>query len=243
MCNSNKIIIVAGYGPGISRSVAIKFGKQGYKVALDSRTQSRLDDVAKELSSEHQLDVKGFAIDLADPVKTVAGISTIRDAFGPDAKIKILQWNVYSSNNNNGRQFAEASLAGMVEEYNLLVGSLWLAIQAITDDLEEMKGAVLVTSGGLSLYSERCLNAAVRWGSFMPLVAKAAEWKLVQLAHVALEPKGIYVGEVVVRDIAMNSAVTKTKEAGTVHPDDIADLFVAIEKKRDTVVAEIGSTF
>jgi NAD(P)-dependent dehydrogenase (short-subunit alcohol dehydrogenase family) len=36
-------IVVAGYGPGISSAVAILFGKQGYKVALLARTQSKLD--------------------------------------------------------------------------------------------------------------------------------------------------------------------------------------------------------
>jgi short-subunit dehydrogenase len=36
-------IVVAGYGPGISNAVATKFGKQGYRVALLSRTQAKLD--------------------------------------------------------------------------------------------------------------------------------------------------------------------------------------------------------
>jgi hypothetical protein len=36
-------IVVAGYGPGIARAVALKFGTQGHKVALLARTQASLD--------------------------------------------------------------------------------------------------------------------------------------------------------------------------------------------------------
>lgn len=41
-----KLIAVAGYGPGISAAVARKFGRQGFKVALISRTKAKLEAAA-----------------------------------------------------------------------------------------------------------------------------------------------------------------------------------------------------
>jgi NAD(P)-dependent dehydrogenase (short-subunit alcohol dehydrogenase family) len=38
-----KTLIVAGFGPGISTSVARNFGSQGYSVALLSRTAAKLE--------------------------------------------------------------------------------------------------------------------------------------------------------------------------------------------------------
>jgi NADP-dependent 3-hydroxy acid dehydrogenase YdfG len=53
MADGNKgVIVVAGFGPGISSAVALKWGKAGFKVALFARTQEKLDAAAKgELQS------------------------------------------------------------------------------------------------------------------------------------------------------------------------------------------------
>jgi NAD(P)-dependent dehydrogenase (short-subunit alcohol dehydrogenase family) len=44
-----KIVVVAGVGPGLGRSIAIQSAKAGADVVLAARTESRLDDVADEI--------------------------------------------------------------------------------------------------------------------------------------------------------------------------------------------------
>jgi NAD(P)-dependent dehydrogenase (short-subunit alcohol dehydrogenase family) len=58
-------IAVLGAGPGLGRSVARRFGREGYRVALVARTPSRVDGLVAELRDEG-IDVTGFAADLAD---------------------------------------------------------------------------------------------------------------------------------------------------------------------------------
>ena len=45
------IAVIAGVGPGLGYSLAKKFSEE-YKVVLLSRTQSKLDDLAKQIESE-----------------------------------------------------------------------------------------------------------------------------------------------------------------------------------------------
>lgn len=42
MAACTKVVIVAGYGTGISAAVATRFGGEGYNLALISRTAARL---------------------------------------------------------------------------------------------------------------------------------------------------------------------------------------------------------
>ena len=46
-----KVVIVSGIGPGLGRSIAIRSAEQGADVVLAARTESRLVEVAKEVTS------------------------------------------------------------------------------------------------------------------------------------------------------------------------------------------------
>lgn len=41
------VLVVGGFGPGISSAVAEAYGAKGFKLALISRTQSKLDKAAE----------------------------------------------------------------------------------------------------------------------------------------------------------------------------------------------------
>ncbi|MEV4229069.1 SDR family NAD(P)-dependent oxidoreductase, partial [Streptomyces bobili] len=46
------VIAVIGAGPGLGLSIARRFGKEGFQVALVSRTQDKLDALAARLAEE-----------------------------------------------------------------------------------------------------------------------------------------------------------------------------------------------
>jgi NADP-dependent 3-hydroxy acid dehydrogenase YdfG len=62
----SKIILVAGYGPGISKAVAQKFGAEGFTVALVAR---RADKLAAGVKALEDAGVKAaaFPANLGDP--------------------------------------------------------------------------------------------------------------------------------------------------------------------------------
>jgi NAD(P)-dependent dehydrogenase (short-subunit alcohol dehydrogenase family) len=50
MLLQGKVVVVSGVGPGLGRSIAVRCAEQGADVVLASRTESRLTEVAKEVT-------------------------------------------------------------------------------------------------------------------------------------------------------------------------------------------------
>src|SRR5262245_5922798 len=88
-----KTIVVCGYGPGISRAVAYRFGKEGFQVALVARTAANVARGAAELR-EAGIAALDFACDLGDLDAVKRLIGEVRSALGP---ITVLLWNAYAS--------------------------------------------------------------------------------------------------------------------------------------------------
>src|SRR5258708_36553454 len=80
----SKTIAVFGVGPGMGRSVAHRFGREGFQVALVARNQTRLDAYTGELAADG-IKAAGFAGDLADRGALPGRIEAITRRFGPVA--------------------------------------------------------------------------------------------------------------------------------------------------------------
>jgi NAD(P)-dependent dehydrogenase (short-subunit alcohol dehydrogenase family) len=50
MLLQDKVVVVAGVGPGLGRSIAVRCAMQGADIVLAARTESRLTEVAKEVT-------------------------------------------------------------------------------------------------------------------------------------------------------------------------------------------------
>src|SRR5260370_41628240 len=75
MLLQDKVVIVSGIGPGLGRSMATRSAEQGADVVLAARTESRLEEVAKEVTA---LGRRALAVptDTSDP----AAAERLRDA-------------------------------------------------------------------------------------------------------------------------------------------------------------------
>ncbi len=60
----NNNIIIFGYGTGISKAVAQKFGKEGYKIGLVARNAEKLEKAILELKAQG-IEAYAFTCDLA----------------------------------------------------------------------------------------------------------------------------------------------------------------------------------
>src|SRR5258706_13302422 len=87
-----KTIVVAGFGPGISKAVAEKFGEEGFAVALGGRTGARLLEGVRELAGKG-VSAKAFKGDLSSADGARQVVARARKESGP---IHILHWNAYS---------------------------------------------------------------------------------------------------------------------------------------------------
>src|SRR5260370_35415180 len=78
----SKTIAVFGAGRGMGRSVARRFGREGFQVALVARNQTRLDAYTGELA-ENGIKAAGFAGDITDRDALPGMIKAITARLGP----------------------------------------------------------------------------------------------------------------------------------------------------------------
>jgi short-subunit dehydrogenase len=75
-------IAIIGAGPILGLSSARVFGRNGFKVALVSRTKANVDKLAAELATEG-IEAAGFEGDVTDAASIEAAAAAIEAAFGP----------------------------------------------------------------------------------------------------------------------------------------------------------------
>ncbi len=226
-----KVVLVCGYGPGISEAVARKFGSEGFVVALVGRTRSRVDQGAQALG-DAKITAKGFQCDLGDVEAVNALVAEVRASLGP---ISVVHWNAYSG---KAGDLTTAPPADLRDVFDVAVHGLLATLQAALPDLKKEGGALLVTGGGLSSYADAVNQVAVQWDAMGLALAKAAQHKLVGLLNKKLGPDGVYAGEVTV--LSLVKGTTFDRGGATLEPAAIADKFWEMFQSRSAVYAEIS---
>jgi NADP-dependent 3-hydroxy acid dehydrogenase YdfG len=188
----SKIMVIAGFGTGISMAVAEKFGAEGFTLALVARNSERLAKGVQALAAKG-VRAEAFATDLSNPDAVKAVIGQVRAKLGP---ITVLHWNAYMGAAGDLMTAPSGEIRAL---FDVPVTSLVMAVQAALPDLGAQKSsAVLVTNGGLGLSDPAADAMAVGWNAMGLAVANAAKHKAVGVLAAKLEPQAIYVGEVVV---------------------------------------------
>jgi NAD(P)-dependent dehydrogenase (short-subunit alcohol dehydrogenase family) len=212
----SKTIIVAGYGPGISKAVAEKFGAEGFSVALVGRSADKLAAGVKALEAKG---VKAAAVtaDLGDPEGAREAVKKARAALGP---ITVLEWTAY---NGGAGDLTTADAAAIRASLDAGITGFLAAVQEALPDLRKRKdaadAAILVTNGGLGYANPQMDAAGVQWNAMGLSVVNAAKNKLVGLLSQKLAPDKIFVGQVMVLGSIKGSAFDSgqaTTEAATV---------------------------
>jgi short-subunit dehydrogenase len=85
------VVVILGYGSAVGEGILSGFADAGYKVAIVSRTQSKLDEVAAQYTVKGQ-SVTGFAADLSKPEEIPLLIQKIASELGPVEGFSILRY-------------------------------------------------------------------------------------------------------------------------------------------------------
>jgi NADP-dependent 3-hydroxy acid dehydrogenase YdfG len=227
-----KMIMVCGYGPGISKAVAEKFGAEGFSVALVGRSADKLAAGVKALEVKG---VKAAAVtaDFGDPVAARDAVKKARAALGP---VSALQWSAYDG---GAGDLTTAEVAAIRRALDVgITGFLATVQEALPDLRKEKDAAVLVTNGGFGYIDAKVDAVGVQWNAMGLSVVNAAKNKLVGLLSQKLAPERIYVGQVTVLGTVKGTAFDDGH--ATVEPAAVAGKFWDLYKARGEVRAEIG---
>ena len=219
-----KTIVVVGFGPGISTSVARKFGSEGFSVALIARNEKRLA-LGVEALKANGIQAAAFTADAGHPAAIREAVAKARKELGP---ISVMQWNAHGG--NEARDLVTADPIIIQGVFDLAIVGLLAAIQEALPDLRAAKdGAVLVTNGAAGEIDPR-MDAFVTGSNASDLklmgvaVANAAKDKLVGMLAQRLKEDGVYIGQVT---IAGTIKGTAWDSPDSIDPSDVADKFWA----------------
>jgi NADP-dependent 3-hydroxy acid dehydrogenase YdfG len=237
-----KTIAIFGAGPALGLSIARRFGREGYRVALVARRQESLDELAAELPN---VETATFRADLLDPAQLTAAITAIEERFG---HVDVAVWSPGGLDHPRVPvlDVDPDELPGQLEL--LLLAPIRLARLLLPSMRKRGDGALLYASGTPAIAPVPQLGNVG--------VALAGMRNYVLSAHAALSGEGVYVGIVPINGLIKNSAAeaavlnTPTHFEGfdmdalkltTLDPNDIADTFWDLNNKRDRAEAIIGT--
>ena len=182
MLLQDKVVVVAGVGPGLGRSIALQSARAGADVVLAARTASRLDEVAKEIAA---LGRRGLAIptDITDDGATAHLAEAALDAFG---HVDALAYNALAM--PPIADLADVSLAAIRTSLDANVVAALQLTRLFVPALAATGGSVVMINSMVVRYSQRTM------GPYK--MAKAALLAMAQSLATELGPQGIRVNSV-----------------------------------------------
>jgi NAD(P)-dependent dehydrogenase (short-subunit alcohol dehydrogenase family) len=148
MLTQDKVVIVAGVGPGMGRSIALASAREGADVVLAARTTSRLDEVAKEVAA---LGRRALSVpcDLTDPATAEQLAAAAKETFG---RVDTLVYNALAMPPIEG--LGVAPLEALIAAFDSNVMAALRLTRQLVPALAESRGSVVMISSMVIRFSE-----------------------------------------------------------------------------------------
>lgn len=179
-------IAIIGAGPGVGRAVARRFGREGFAVALISRSQDKVDALAAELAGDG-VTARGYAADVLDADALAAALAAAAADLGP---VSVLQYSPLPARHYL-RPVTETPAADILEAVRFSVLGPVAAVNAVLPGMRQAGTGTLVFVNGGTSVRPRADYAGTSIGF-------AGESAYGQMLHDALEPEGIRVAQLVI---------------------------------------------
>lgn len=197
-------IAIIGAGPGLGLSVARRFAREGYSIALISRDQAKLDDLSRQLQDDGTT-ARAYAADVRDSAALEAALGRAASELGA---ITTLQYSPLPA-----REYLKSVLEMTpelaLEALRFSVLGLIHSARAVLPAMREARdGSIILVNGGTSVKA--------RSGFAGTSIAFPAESAYGEMLHDALADDGIRVAQLVIP-----GAIPQLKLENGI--DDVAD--------------------
>jgi NAD(P)-dependent dehydrogenase (short-subunit alcohol dehydrogenase family) len=182
MMLADKVVVVAGVGPGLGRSIALASAREGADVVLAARTASRLEEVAKEVGALGRRAVVVPA-DVTDAGAAGYLVDVAVEGFG---RVDALVYNALAM--PPIKDLTTVDLDAVREGFDANVVAALRLIRLFTDVLTASQGAVVLVNSMVVRFSQR------RMGPYK--LAKAAMLAMAQSLATEFGPRGVRVNSV-----------------------------------------------
>jgi NADP-dependent 3-hydroxy acid dehydrogenase YdfG len=233
---SAPVILILGAGPGLGMSVAHRFGKEGYAVALASRSSTRHADYLEALDAAG-VNAAAYTADAADPAQLRVAIDAVREHFG---RIDV-------------GYYGPAAMMSLATDITTLTAA------DAECALHEVVPAVDFTSLLLPEFTERGDGGLLFAGGLSSVVpmpplgglalTSAALRNYAITLHAALQPKGIYAGTITIGGLIDRGDIYEAMRANpdrlgidapTLNPDELAEIVWRLYTERTDAEAVVN---
>lgn len=229
----SKVIAVFGAGTGLGVSVARRFGREGFRVALVARRKDRLDALVEVLAGEG-IEAVAFSADLSEPAGVPALVGAIRERFG---RIDVVEYGPISGDQGftPAAELDAATLQGLVPL--LLLTPVEVVRAVLPEWTERGEGTFLLAQG----YS--AAQPMPHLSGLGPVMSATRNY--LYSLNAELAGTGIHVGALTIASLIARSEVTAAAQAAfesadgpqfpVVDPDDLAEHYWNMYTERDRV--------
>lgn len=209
---------IIGAGPGLGFSLAKVFGKHGFRIAMVSRTQEKLDQYANQLN-QLGIEAQGFTADITNKDQLSRAFQNIKDTFGT---IDVMEFSPFSGSVPTTSVLDTTAENALQIFNNVVVGAINSARQVIPEMTERGEGAILFTSD-LS-----AMRPSPMFGNSG--IAMSGLRNYILNLHDRLQPLGVFVGHLSISPLI--------KKGTGFDPDQVAaawyDLFLNKTEAEET---------
>ncbi|SES12051.1 SDR family NAD(P)-dependent oxidoreductase [Lentzea albida] len=226
--------VVLGVGPGLGMSIAHRFGREGYDVALVSRGATRHEGYLAELAGAG-VKAEAFAVDVRDRTRL---LSTL-DSIGP---VDVVYYGPGATDLSEAPEDITATTSA---DARAALEWLYPAVDVVQHVLAGVveRGGGLLFAGGLSAVRPMPMLGALA-------LSGAALRNYAVTLHAALAEKGVYAGTLTIGGLvergdihrAVRADPERFGEVRTLDPDAVADVAWQMFVRRDRA-EEVFSVF
>lgn len=213
MATQQPVCVVIGIGPGNGAAIARRFAREGFQLALVSRSTTLSAPLAAELGH-----ARAYACDATDPDAVTRTLTTVTHDLGP---VDVL---VYNAGSGTWGDIESVSAADLEAAWKLNVLGAFAAIRAVLPAMRARGSGSIIFIGATA--SRRGSAGAAAFAQ-----AKAAQRALAESTARHAWPAGIHVALIII-DGMVDLPRTRTRM-----PDKPKDFFVQPDGVAATVYA------
>lgn len=203
-----KTLVIIGAGKGLGLSIAKRFGKENFQVALVARSEKKLQDMVQELKELH-IEASYYMADITNREEIEQAISAIKAKYG---HIDVVEFSP-TPYNYPPTSVLKLSIENARDSFEGFAASTINIVNAVLPEMMERKsGALLFTTGFSSMSPFPMMgNYGVGLGALRNYFTNL---------HTELLDKGVFVGH---RALAL--MVDEPGSKGVGDPEIIADMW------------------
>ncbi|MFI9818017.1 SDR family NAD(P)-dependent oxidoreductase [Saccharothrix variisporea] len=218
-------VVVLGVGPGLGLSIAHRFGREGRKVALVSRSAERHPGYVAGLRAAG-VEAEAFVADVRDREQLLSTVDAVAERLGP---VEVVYYGP-ADLGSRPQPITETTSADVTEAMSWVLPAVDV-VGHVLPGMVERGGGGLLFAGGLS-----AVVPMPPLGAFA--LSSAALRNYALTLNAALAGQGVYAGSLTIGGLIERGDIHQALDGridgvGTLDPDDLADTAWDLYAQRD----------